>query len=46
MIVTDYNLLTIRELISINKVLRIEYQINDGKIISGGFVNKYEQKEN
>ena len=34
MIITDYNLMSIEELPVINENLGIEYQINDGKIVS------------
>ena len=34
MIITDYNLMSVEELQVINEILGIEYQINDGKIVS------------
>ena len=34
MIITDYNLMSIEELQVINENLGIEYQINDGEIVS------------
>lgn len=34
MIITDYNLMSVEELQVINEILDIEYQINDGKIVS------------
>ena len=34
MIVTDFNKMTTCELEAINKGLRIEFEINDGKIVS------------
>lgn len=34
MIITDYNLMSVEELQVINENLDIEFQINDGKIVS------------
>ena len=45
MIITDFNEMSIEELKAINKVLYMEYVINDGKIIKtvDGRRNKNEQ---
>lgn len=34
MIVTDYNLMSVEELLIINERTGVEFQINDGKIVS------------
>ena len=34
MIITDYNLMSVEELQVISENLGVEYQINDGKIVS------------
>lgn len=33
MIITDYNLMSVEELMVINETIGIEYQINDGRIV-------------